>query len=144
MTYGTDMGEEIDAVIRAVDYSLTQFIENLAAVGSLNLTEVQKQLTDPLLQYPANWDTMTARKRADVTESIDEIVANPTLTERAIHRRWIADRKAQGWVYGPRYDEVAKTTPDICTWGALPSSRQRYWIVITAVTKSIVRLVPPA
>jgi hypothetical protein len=39
---------------------------------------------------------------------------------RAEHERWMADARAQGYVYGPeRHDEAPRTHPDLVAWGAL-------------------------
>lgn len=35
------------------------------------------------------------------------------------HERWMSERQADGWVYGPVKDEAAKTHPAIVRWGQL-------------------------
>jgi len=51
------------------------------------------------------------------------------LTERLAenaHDLWAAERMAQGWVYGPRRDDSAKTHPDLVPYRDLPESEKEY------------------
>ncbi len=52
----------------------------------------------------------------------------PQETERMArmeHERWCAERRAQGWSYGPR-DEAKKTNPSLLTWDELPEATREW------------------
>jgi hypothetical protein len=52
-----------------------------------------------------------------------------TLTEllaENTHEHWAAQRMAEGWRYGPRRDDQAKTHPDLVPYAELPESEKEY------------------
>jgi hypothetical protein len=38
------------------------------------------------------------------------------------HDRWVRERRARGWLYGPRRDERRRHHPDLVSWDSLPES----------------------
>lgn len=51
------------------------------------------------------------------------------LTERLAantHDLWAARRLAEGWRYGPRRDDAAKTHPDLVPYAELPEAEKEY------------------
>ena len=51
--------------------------------------------------------------------------AETELMAKMEHERWSAERRAQGWSYGPR-DEEKKTNPSLLPWPELPASTRGY------------------
>jgi len=41
------------------------------------------------------------------------------------HKRWMNERTAQGWSYGPERDNRRKTHPELVDWTALPESERQ-------------------
>jgi len=72
--------------------------------------------------------------RSDIGEPLDtsdvqlpEDIAK--LTEKLaeqIHRAWAAGRIAEGWTYGPRRDDQARTHPCLVPYDQLPESEKQY------------------
>ena len=51
------------------------------------------------------------------------------LTERLAenaHDVWARQRMAEGWTYGPKRDDKAKTHPDLIPYSDLPDSEKEY------------------
>jgi len=44
---------------------------------------------------------------------------------RMEHERWLAERRAQGWTYGPR-DPAKKTNPNLLEWDQLPDAGKEF------------------
>lgn len=51
-------------------------------------------------------------------------IANPNAGDSATHEAWMTDKIAEGWVYGPEKDEVAKTHPCLVPFEDLPDHQQ--------------------
>lgn len=62
---------------------------------------------------------------AGVTLPRDLVALTEQLAENA-HDVWASQRMAEGWTYGPRRDDQAKTHPDLVPYADLPESEKEY------------------
>lgn len=67
---------------------------------------------------------------------------------RAVHKVWAHGRTAEGWVYGPTRDDIAKTHPGLVPYDDLSASEQAYdrataQAVLDTLGTLGYRLVPP-
>lgn len=44
----------------------------------------------------------------------------------AVHEEWVRGRKAEGWTYGEKRDDDAKTNPCMVPYAELPESEKEY------------------
>jgi hypothetical protein len=54
-----------------------------------------------------------------------DFLANPGRTPEDSHQLWMAQKLADGWVYGPVKDREKKTHPDLVPFDQLPEIEQR-------------------
>lgn len=70
------------------------------------------------------WERAEAWQRDSAIAGVKFRLANPGALASAQHEAWFADKKAQGWVYGPVKDAMQKTHPCMVSWDALPMVQQ--------------------
>lgn len=59
-------------------------------------------------------------------ELSEDLLALAEEIARNVHEVWSASRIAEGWTYGPRRDDVLKTTPCLVPYDELPEEEKRY------------------
>jgi hypothetical protein len=80
---------------------------------------------------PRPLDTTTV----ELPERLNELVE--LLAENA-HDTWAQMRIADGWRYGPRRDDAARTHPDLVPYAELPDSEQQYDRELAVTTLKVV------
>lgn len=65
------------------------------------------------------WQRQSAIRGAEFTQNC------PDISAAGQHEKWWADKKADGWVYGPEKDAEAKTHPCMVPYCRLPEQQQR-------------------
>lgn len=89
--------------------------------------------------YPkvAAYDMLSAEIQAEMLEDTAMVLADPTLSARAVHQARVEARRAAGWQYGVQYDPVKKTDPYIVDYDALPAAeRLRYKILVATAVEA--------
>ena len=102
--------------------------EKIAQVVHEAIRALQGALGQP--QAPA-WAGCTWERQATI-DGVELALGDPT--PGASHRKWMEGRLAEGWVYGPVKDKVAKTNPTLVPFEALPPeeiAKDHLVIVIT-------------
>lgn len=59
----------------------------------------------------------------ELTEDLNEL--REAIAENA-HEIWAANRRTEGWTYGPQRDDKLKQTPDMVPYSQLPESEKEY------------------
>lgn len=67
-----------------------------------------------------SWDEAEQWQRESAIKGVVWRLANPDAPISAQHDAWMADKIAEGWVYGPRKDSVNKTHPCLVPYDQLP------------------------
>lgn len=57
--------------------------------------------------------------KVSAEKGVSAVFADPNLTPEGLHAKWMSDKVADGWVYGPVKDASAKTHPCICDYSQL-------------------------
>lgn len=68
------------------------------------------------------WDNFPADRQDVVVRGVQRVLEGHTAAE--LHESWLADHKAQGWVYGPNLDDVAKIHPCMRPYENLPAEQR--------------------
>lgn len=72
-----------------------------------------------------DWKDAEQWQRDSAIKGVEFKLANPDAKDDAQHNAWMADKVADGWVYGEIKDAVAKTHPCIVPFGELPEFQQK-------------------
>lgn len=64
----------------------------------------------------------------DTTDIVlsEELLELKELIAENVHEVWAASRISEGWTYGERKDDIAKTTPCLVPYSELPESEKEY------------------
>lgn len=71
-----------------------------------------------------SWEAAPDWQRSSAINGVQFHIANPDAGDSASHDAWMAEKVANGWVYGPQKDEVAKTHHCIVAFEDLPPEQQ--------------------
>lgn len=83
------------------------------------------------------WAYAPAWQRDSAVKGVDFRVANPDAPESAQHDAWMADKIADGWVYGEVKDAKAKTHPCLVPYDQLPPMQRLKDAVFCAVVDTL-------
>ena len=111
---------------------------NLAEVCARAAHEVNSIYNAAIGDKVFAWDEMTDAMRAGVISGAGMALDGRSPAE--LHDAWCASRVAEGWVYGPAKDLVAKTHPCLVPYAELPEAQRRK----DALFQSVVRAVAEA
>ena len=81
-----------------------------------------------------HWEDAPDWQKDSARAGVRAKLANPETTPEQMHHSWLAQKKADGWVYGKKKDPEAKTHPcmvpydqlPICTAGEGPALRYKH------------------
>lgn len=71
-----------------------------------------------------DWDNAPDWQRTSAVNGVLFHQANPDAGDDASHNNWMAEKVADGWVYGPEKDPEAKTHPCMVLFEHLPPEQQ--------------------
>lgn len=85
----------------------------------------------------ASWDNVPDWQRQSALNGVEFHLANPDAGDSASHDNWMAEKVADGWVYGQVKDPEAKTHHCIVPFDQLPKVQQ----IKDALFRSIVHAI---
>lgn len=103
------------------NYDLTTSHETIAAIcheANRAYCESLGDHSQPLWVDAPDWQKESARKGVELH------LSNPNAGAEASHESWMAEKVADGWVYGEVKDPAAKTHPCLVPFGELPVEQQ--------------------
>ena len=71
-----------------------------------------------------SWEDAPQSQRRSARLGVAFLRATPGATMADLHDRWLAEKKAAGWRFGPVKDELAKHHPCMRPWSRLPLSER--------------------
>lgn len=71
------------------------------------------------------WDYAEEWQRDSAIKGVQFTIENPDAGDSAQHNAWMADKVADGWVYGQVKDPEKKTHPCIVPFDQLPEFQQK-------------------
>lgn len=83
------------------------------------------------------WDEAPDWQKESTIKGVEFVLANPDAPESATHDSWLAQKTADGWVYGEEKDEEAKTHPCIVPFEELPVEQKAKDYIFCATVKSV-------
>ena len=70
------------------------------------------------------WDEAPDWQRDSAVQGVEFHLANPDATDAASHENWLKAKEADGWKFGEKKDEKAKTHPCFVPFDHLPAEQQ--------------------
>jgi DNA-binding transcriptional MerR regulator len=92
---------------------------------------------DPVPSPPWDDDEVPEYQREQNVASVEEALGNPDLTPRQNHEGWYERMRADGFVYGPVKDPVAKTHPTLLPWDQLPAEQRLKNRLFVAIVRAL-------
>lgn len=88
-----------------------------------------------LTQQP--WALAPKWQRESARAGVEFHLAHPDAGPEASHDSWAAQKLADGWVYGPLKDPIAKTHPCLVPFNELPQAQQSIDFLFRAVVHAM-------
>lgn len=85
------------------------------------------------------WDEAEDWQRDSALKGVIFAIENPEAPPEAQHNAWMADKIADGWVYGETKDTDARTHPCIVAYSDLPFEQRVKDHVFKAIVKTTVK-----
>jgi hypothetical protein len=83
------------------------------------------------------WADAPEWQRASALAGVQLHIQQPDAGARASHESWMAQKQADGWVYGPVKDPDAKQHPCIVPFEQLPAEQQAKDYIFRAVVHAL-------
>lgn len=111
--------EAEEAIVReAAECAVT--VEQVAIVCHEANRGLQAVLPAEGVPVAPAWDDLTGGERNTVRDGVVYAATHPTATPAEMHGSWLRSKRADGWVYGPVKDTIAKTHPCLVPYDELP------------------------
>lgn len=83
------------------------------------------------------WDEAEQWQRDSAIKGVKFALANPHATPADQHESWMADKIADGWMYGEKKDADAKTHPALLPYDQLPQEQRIKDYLFRAVVRTL-------
>lgn len=71
------------------------------------------------------WKEAPGWQRSSAIHGVEAILADPSHTPEQSHEGWLAEKAADGWVYGPEKKPELKQHPCFLPYADLPDAQKR-------------------
>lgn len=88
------------------------------------------------------WEDAPDWQRESARTGVAAIVDNPETTPEQSHEGWLAQKRADGWTYGPVKDAEKKEHPCFVPYGQLPAEQRAKDYLFGAVVRALAFEVP--
>lgn len=86
------------------------------------------------------WEQAPAWQRDSAVLGVALIVDHPETTPEQSHENWMAQKRADGWVWGPVKDPDAKTHPCLVPYADLPAEQRAKDYIFGAIVRALLEL----
>jgi RyR domain len=88
-------------------------------------------------QSQPTWDEAPEWQRQSAITGVRFALEHPDAGPAASHESWLAEKRRDGWVYGPEKDPVLKTHPCFVPYDELPPSQKAKDYIFLAVVREL-------
>jgi hypothetical protein len=89
-------------------------------------------------QSQKDWNLAEDWQRESAFKGVEFRIANPSAPNSAQHDAWMADKKKDGWVYGPVKDAEAKTHPCMVPYEELSEGDKAKDALFSGIVKALI------
>lgn len=83
------------------------------------------------------WSHAPKWQKESVRHGVQAALADPNATPETQHENWLAEKVAQGWVYGPEKNVKEKTHPCCVPYAMLPEAQRRKDVLFLAIVRAL-------
>jgi hypothetical protein len=84
-----------------------------------------------------SWDDAPDWQAESAINGVEHALRHPDATPEDSHNNWMAEKIADGWVYGYEKDPVAKTHPCIRPYDMLPEFQRKKDALFLAIVRAL-------
>jgi hypothetical protein len=84
------------------------------------------------------WEDAPPWQQKSAINGVQFTISHPEASPAASHESWLAEKRADGWRYGPVKDPEAKTHPCFVPYDLLPLDQRAKDYIFQAVVRSVV------
>ena len=88
-------------------------------------------------QSQQGWTTAPQWQIDSCINGVEHALRHPDVTPEDMHSNWMAEKIADGWVYGEVKDVDAKTHPSIVPFDQLPEWQQKRDVLFLAIVRAL-------
>lgn len=70
------------------------------------------------------WEDAEEWQRKSAISGVLQVLSNPSVSAQDLHESWMAEKKENGWIYGPVKNAVTKEHPAILPYDQLPREQR--------------------
>lgn len=134
--YGEVWGEgSPDPAIFRIN-SRTSMVELIACAAHMANRVYCQALGD---ESQPTWEDAPEWQRSSIINGVRAKLANPDITPAQSHEGWLAQKRAEGWTWGPTKDPLLKTHPCMLDYENLPADQKHKDHNFLAVVLSMAR-----
>lgn len=85
------------------------------------------------------WEDAPQWQKDSAVNGVKFAIANPDATPEQSHESWLAEKKADGWAWGPKKDTVLKEHPCYVQYDRLPQEQRAKDHLFQATVRSLIR-----
>lgn len=85
------------------------------------------------------WENASEWQRDSACHGVNAVLANPNQTPEGSHEGWLAQKRAEGWRWGPTKNPETKEHPCFVPYGALPVDQRLKDDIFLATVRSMAR-----
>lgn len=89
----------------------------------------------------SHWGDAPCWQVKSIMNGVDFHLENPDASASASHDNWLAEKEADGWVYGETKDPEAKTHPCMVPFDQLPPEQQAKDVLFRGIVHALAPLV---
>lgn len=88
------------------------------------------------------WEDAPEWQRKSAIAGVEFHLSHPEASASASHDSWLAEKRADGWKYGPVKDAAKKEHPCFVPFEALPASQQLKDYLFRAIVHALTAMTP--